>query len=222
MNKKLSLGVVIGAVIMMITVLAGCGSKDSVQVNQSSSKNDSVPVVENKTSDKEGDQSAIAARETDWNIVPEGKKVSVVHKECGFGLSIPEKWKSDQKDNLYLAKEKGYSFISNGQKATPYLSFTVICGNSIMIDKTQMAYKIPREEAQEEIMASRNLSGDSVTKIQYLTFERNEKKYSIEIRVNYSNASLLGNLLKGEEYKTYYQEEQRAIDYILKSFYFLD
>ncbi len=218
MKRKLFLGMSIGVVLIATAVLAGCGnSKEGAKVNQQAQESqpkDEVMV-------NEGDQASIAARQTDWNIKPEGEKVDVKHKECGFGLSIPEKWKIDQKDNLYLAKEKGYSIISNEFKAAPYLSFTIICGNSIMVDKTN-AYKLPREEFKEEILAGRNLSGDNITKIQYITFERNGKKYSIEIRVNYSNASLLGNLLSEEEYKLYFKEEQQAIDYILKSFYFLD
>jgi hypothetical protein len=217
MNKKIFYGAGIAMFLLMTTVLSGCSNKEDAKVDKQ--KQEAQP--QEKVEVNEGDQSSIAARETDWNIKPEGKKVEVTHKECGFGLSIPEKWKIDQKDNLYLAKEKGYSIISNEFKAAPYLSFTIICGNSVVVDKTN-AYKLPREESKEEIIAGRNLSGDSVTKIQYITFERNGKKYSIEVRVNYSNASLLGNLLKGEEYKTYYKEEQQAIDSILRTFNFLD
>ena len=226
MNKKMSIGVGIGAIIIVTVLASGCmgGSKDNVsnKAIQSTPEISKTEVVVENNSPIEGDQSAIAARETDWNIKEGGKRTSITHKDCGFGLSIPEKWKIDQKDNLYLAKEKGYAIISNELKAAPYLSFTIICGNSIVIDTTQSAYEILREESRETIVGRRNLSGDNTTKIQYINFERNGKKYSIEIRVNYSTGTLLGNFLNEKEYKAYYKEEQQAIDSILKTFYFLD
>lgn len=217
MNKKLSYSIVVGIILATIT-LSGCGKKEDAKVEQK-------PTQESKVEDvvkvNEGDQAAIAARQTDWNIKEGGKNIDVKHNECGFGLSIPEKWKIEQKDNIRLSKSKGYIIISNSQKAAPYLTFTIMCGNSVVVDKTN-PYKLPREESGKEIEAGRNLTGDTITKIQYITFERNGKNYLIEVDVNYSNASLLGNLLKGDENKIYFKEEQQPIDYILKSFYFLD
>lgn len=231
MNKKLLLGSAIG-IIIIITVMVGgyfLKMKDS-QVNikneQSTAealKNKTVIETENEKKEVLPDKPENLTWVTDWNIKEGEKNKEINHKECGFGLSIPEKWKIDQKDNLYLAKEKGYSVISNEFKAAPYLSFTIICGNSIVVDDSKISYKIPRPESKEPIVAERRLSGDNTTKIQHLLFTHNDKKYSIEIKVNYSYGSLVGDMFTTEEkYKTYWKEEQQGIDAILKTFYFLD
>ncbi|MDQ1284501.1 MAG: hypothetical protein QG620_849 [Patescibacteria group bacterium] len=231
MNQGLRKGIVIGVIIILM-ILTGWyflnvrSDKANVRVMEpvpEIPKTEAIFKKENEDVDSLPEKPENLTWVTDWGIVEGGKNIELKHKECGFGLSIPEKWKVDQKDNLYLSKEKGYSIVSNELKAAPYLSFTIICGNSILIDDSKVSYKIPRIESEDPIVAERRLSGDNTTKIQYLLFTHNDKKYSIEIKVNYSYGSLVGEMFTTEDkYKSYWKEEQQGIDAILKTFQFLD
>jgi hypothetical protein len=228
MNKKLYSGIIIG-VIVIVLMLTGWYFLEVSKKAQVTDLNSTPAVLdiqagtENKKVQELQSKPENITWVTDWDIKEGEKMVDLVHKECGFGLAIPKKWKIDQKDNLYLGKEKGYAVISNEFKAAPYLSFTIICGDNIVLNNDKVLYNIPRPESKEPIVADRRLSGDNVTKIQHLLFTHNDKKYSMEIRVNYSYGSLVGDMFTTKDkYETYWKEEQQGIDAILKTFYFLD